>query len=116
VEFQEGEGNMKARDRLKAKALAHYDRMIAWALAQKPKGMPTREAMESGIGEYWSGRYCSYCLHRSKASLCHNCQLQSEATPYECCNGLWSELYRARTWKTWIKWAHRVREYIAANG
>jgi len=99
---------------IKQKAIEHYDRMIAWAEKQRVNGFPLLTIMFDEIGEHWDGEYCPYCLTYKSCSCC-NLDIISKAT-FHCCNGLWSKMYRAKTWKTWIKYAKQVRQYIIDNG
>ncbi len=106
----------------KAKALRHYDRMIEWAEKQKPmtsllysKGVGWRK-MEDGLGEAWGSENCSYCV-RYESVGCSSCPLEgSSATDYSCCEALYNSMNKSKTWKTWVKNAKLVREYIKENG
>ena len=102
---------------LKQKALAHYDRMIAWAEKQPKRKMADGwGAMLLEIGENYYGKYCVYCrkhFRKSKCSLGSDVTCQSGDA---CCGGLWVEMYCSLTWGTWVKRARKVREYIEKNG
>jgi hypothetical protein len=95
------------------KAIDHYDRMIAWAKTQKPRTYPNINLMLSEIKEDWTYTSCSYCL-KYPTPGCNECPLSREDA--SCCYGLWYEMISAKTWKTWIKRAEFVREYIRMNG
>ena len=100
---------------LKQKALAHYDRMIAWAEKQPTKSYVDPYEMESSIGEHYDGEYCAYCR---KHILCSTCDLYAKSKKYgeHCCGGRWISMSISKTWSTWVKRARRVREYIEKHG
>lgn len=104
------------RKSLKQQALDHYDKMIAW-VETKSKIYHVRSiSMENKIGEWWNGNSCSYC-NEFRTNL-KECPLNS-LKDYEncsCCNDLWLKMHNAKTWKTWLKYAKLVREYIKENG
>ena len=100
----------------KQKALDHYDRMIAWAEKQ-PKNdfRPLMHIMKNSLGEDYGGLDCPYCRENYNAGC--KCKLYTIKTDrHHCCAGLWQKMCNAKTWKTWIKRAKKVREYIKDNG
>ncbi|MFA5377412.1 MAG: hypothetical protein WC455_16795 [Dehalococcoidia bacterium] len=101
---------------LKQKALAHYDRMIAWAEKQPETRCQDIEEMEDAIGENYDADYCVYC--QSCENTCHVCKLYGKSKRYghHCCGNLWPAMSNTKTWGTWVKRARRVREYIEKHG
>jgi len=98
---------------VKRQALAHYDRMIAWAKTQHPNSYPSKERMDRKIGEHWQGRFCAYCCYYN--TDCRSCPLSP--SPFGgCCGALWHLLNAASNWKLWIKAAKKVRAYIKRHG
>jgi len=95
----------------KQKALKHYDKMIAWASRQKPRGRVSYPKMIDAINQDWYSDSCSYC--EQQREVCSTCPLVSGGN---CCGGLWYELHISRTWASWITSAKKVREYIKRNG
>ena len=102
---------MKKTTKIKKEALAHYDRMIKWAEKQNPRGRVNGYKIRGEIGEVWASYDCSYC---NKYGLsCSRCPLNLDTW---CCNGLYGDMCKSKTWGTWIKRAEKVREYIEENG
>ena len=101
-------------DTTKQKALDHYDRMIAWAEKQKPNEYADFEKMKYYIDEVPGVNDCDYCK-KYIYKWCRNCELYGENNS-GCCNGLHGKMCNSKTWKTWIKRAKKVREYIKDNG
>jgi hypothetical protein len=107
---------------LKQKALAHYDRMIAWAEKQPKKVIADANVMLEKLGESWHGEFCIYC--KSREDQCFGCLLNPIITRFAsrefgqvmCCGGLWREMQVLCTWGTWVKRARAVREYIEQHG
>ncbi len=100
---------------LKRRALAHYDRMIAWAEQQDPDDFKLITTMVNAIGEVWGQGDCSYCSRyydRERAS-CGDCPLLSHSG---CCGERWSAMHGARTWGAWVTAARAVRAYIEEHG
>lgn len=95
---------------IKRDALAHYDRMIVWAEKRRKNAPCASEMMDAAIGEYWGAEACVYCRNYE----CPKCPLGE--SPTECCKSLWKDMNEARTWKTWVKRAKLVRQYIEDNG
>lgn len=91
-------------------ALAHYDRMIAWAKKQDLKESPNMDIMYLKLGETWGGKYCNYC---EKYIKCLKCPLGKYGS---CCDFLYSEMNISITWKEWVINAKKVRKYIKDNG
>jgi hypothetical protein len=71
-----------------AKAIAHYDRMIAWAKKQHCSGLPDRDRMYNEINEHWYSDSCAYCNHYERD--CYKCSLLTidKEGEEDCCNGL----------------------------
>lgn len=102
---------------LKANALAHYDRMIAWASKQNKRRVPDTFKMRLAIGETASGYFCPYCIKYD--SYCKKCPLFTPNTDNVsdgCCNGLWRKMNDAKTWGLWLVYAKKVRAYIEVHG
>ena len=99
-------------EKIKQKALEHYNRMIALAETRPANECAHLGIMYKEIGEWWSGYDCSYCKEFMKN--CNNCSLGQESDT--CCCGLWLRMHNCKTWDEWIKWAKRVRQYIVDNG
>jgi len=99
-------------DTIKQKSLDHYDRMIAWAGKQKPNEYADLKKMKYYINEVPGAMDCTYC---QKYKWCWGCELRG-VSGSGCCNGLYDKMCNAKTWKTWIKRAKKVREYIKDNG
>ena len=95
---------------IKAKSLKHYDKMIAWAEQQKPREYPCLIIMDGAIKEGWYSKDCPHCNNYR----CYDCPLDKMGIT--CCNGLWRKMENAQTWKTWIKYAKQVRQYIEEKG
>ena len=119
-------------DKIQQDAIAHYERMIAWAKAHINLTVNLTFnvfEMEKAIGERAHSRDCSYCnrfqdtcryegdFHIQPCSSCplHNGK-HDWATSSYCCNGLWLELNRSTSWKQWIVNAEAVLEYIKQYG
>jgi len=101
--------------KIKKDALAHYDRMIAWAEKQPPRKSCLGNDMSEQIGENHGPGYCSYC--GKNYTDCQKCELwKPHKKLFECCNGLWQKMHDSKTWGTWVKRARRVRQYIEENG
>jgi hypothetical protein len=104
--------------KLKKEALAHYDRMIAWVEKQPAGNESNHIAMFIEIGERYYGDHCPYCQKYGDSIYeCQGCELRgSEELGTACCDGLWNKMVDAKTWKTWLKYAKLVKEYIEKNG
>lgn len=99
---------------LQEKAIAHYDRMIAWAKTRPEKGIKAFMQMRLTIGEEWGGGYCPYCnTYHISLGNCGACPLGDDDN---CCGGLWWKLNAAETWGEWIVAAEAVKQYIIENG
>ena len=99
---------------MKRKAIAHYKRMIKWAKTQNPRARADIVKMSYELKDCWSSDECVYC---EEYIFCGECPLASPNWEIEgCCGGLWDKMDDARTWKTWIKYAEQVLEYIKENG
>jgi hypothetical protein len=96
--------------KIQKEALAHYNRMIAWAEKQDPYGGVYSGFMRNEIGEGWFGDYCVYC---EKYYHCDECPLNRSG---RCCDGLWKKMSASETWGDWIINAKKVRQYIKENG
>ena len=101
---------------LKLKALAHYDRMIAWAEKQPKRNVVNEDHMEYDIGENWRGGGCVYCTEYFRKAQCSLSDADCEDDSRHCCNGLWDAMNHSKTWLTWVKRARKVREYIEKHG
>jgi hypothetical protein len=104
---------------IQREAISHYDRMIKYAQTQDSLDMPDQEQIN------WHGWECSYCARYSSDRVeerkCIGCPLSKDGIAMvwgskNCCAGLWSKMDRALTWKTWLKYARLVRQYIIDNG
>lgn len=101
--------------RIQKQALAHYDRMIEWVEKQNPRSRVDMFVMLDEISEGWTDDYCSYCKKMGVYDYCEGCELHTPGHGH-CCNGLWFKMNYSATWKTWLKYAKLVREYIRENG
>jgi len=101
---------MRTNKQLQKEALAHYDRMIAWAEKQPKRGKPSHVKMASYIGEWAGPAKCSYCVEYG-----YDC-LQCPLGPTVCCGKLYGKMIDAKTWGTWVKRAKLVRQYIEEHG
>lgn len=112
--------NKKELKKLQKEALDHYDRMIKWVEEEElnPLNPSDFHIMKACTNENWYGEYCSYC--REVRSDCNKCILNDSEYADEwhrnCCSTLWYKMNEAKTWKTWLKYAKLVREYIKENG
>ena len=101
----------------KDNALAHYNKMKAYALTQPPDDMRNPEKMKNAIGEDWGADFCPYCELRSL--ITKYCELAPDnlcnGGP-NCCGGAWVELNRSETWEEWLERVDKVIEYIGKHG
>jgi hypothetical protein len=100
---------------LKQEAISHYDKMITWAKKQKHDKGVVKGEMLSDIGEHWGGDFCEYCTE----FVCSKCPLSKEQhfpPRLVCCDSLWGKMTRAKTWRDWIYFAEKIREYIILEG
>lgn len=91
-------------NKLQKEAIAHYDRMIAWAETVPENSPPSRVTMGVALlGESWTAEYCSYCVEHQ--SECPKCRLHDDSVfdinrtgNTGCCDGLWIKMSTALTW------------------
>jgi len=106
----------KREQKIKDKAIKHYEKMIAFAKMQDPKKEADDYIMQYYIGENWEGDYCEYCNNYE----CYECNLSALIKRGErgsaCCMGLYNSMAYAKTWKTWIPRAEKVKAYIEVHG
>jgi hypothetical protein len=105
-------------DSVKQKAIKHYQRMIAWAEKQPPREKASFMVMDDSISESYGSINCAYCI-KYKCCCQLGCPLYRRPKNLYlsvCCNGLWSKMFRSKTWGTWVKRAKKVLEYIEVNG
>jgi len=108
-------------------AVAHYGRMLQWALEENPEDIRHQDAMEHAIGETWYADYCPCCQlfmdAETDTMCCWDCPLNAlnvndvqAVVPItgaeNCCGGLWVAMNKARTWEQWIEGASKVRDFI----
>jgi predicted amidophosphoribosyltransferase len=98
--------------RIQQQAIEHYDRMIAWAEKQPARDHADFSKMEIEIHEDYYSEDCVYC--QKFIYKCRICPLGNEIE--QCCNELWFKMDDAKTWRTWLKYARLVRQYIIDNG
>jgi len=104
---------------MKRAALKHYNRMIKWAGKQPANEKVCTTKMQTLLHERYFGDDCVYCQEDLKQQKKQNYPVCSECALCkndECCDRLWSKMVYSKTWKTWIKNAQLVREYIKKNG
>ena len=106
----------KGLTELQIEALAHYDRMIAWARTQPFFAIPDDETMLAGIGEDWHSKDCSFCQKYFNAYMNDRCTLCPLNDGVVCCGGRWLIMNSAETWGEWIAAAEKVKEYIIEHG
>jgi hypothetical protein len=90
-------------------SIAHWNRMIAYAQKQKPRGTAMWESMNRALHEDWFSDDCPLCTLFYSGS-CADCPI----TPN--CNresSLWNRVIMARTWATWLERAVTMRNYLA---
>jgi hypothetical protein len=113
--------------KIQQQAISHYNRMIKWVKTQDPKQYPDECFMEQEIGEDWFGDGCPYCKinmaeeYDEKHAECEKCPLSKNGAEQgigtgNCCNGLWKKMARSKTWKTWLKYAELIKQYIIEKG
>ena len=108
----------KGLTELQIKALAHYDRMIAWVKTRPENESPNDEDMIAGIDENWYGEDCPFCrtYFNDETDEAHPRSLCPLSYRYQCCGGLWVKMDNAETWGEWIAAAEKVKEYIIEHG
>ena len=106
----------KGLSKLQIKAIAHYDRMIAWARTQPYDDKPDSSDMFAAIGEYWFGKSCSFCQKYFNAYKNDRCTLCPLNDGVVCCGGRWLIMNSAETWGDWVRAAEKVKEYIIEHG
>ena len=113
------------RDLLKKLTLKKYNEMIEWANTQKKTRYPYESLMEDEIKKGWHGDDCPYCMKYydvdpsdDDIEPCRECPLNVHKHKYSvsCCKGLWKKMDEARTWKSWIKYAEKIVEFVKENG
>jgi len=108
--------------KIQKQAIKHYDEMIKYVEKQKPNQFPDCCQMEDAIEMDWYVEYCPYCeKYLIKEESCERCPLTAELAEYQdgssnCCKNLWDRMSYARSWKTWLKYARLIRQYIINNG
>jgi hypothetical protein len=109
--------------RIQKQSIWKYDQTIAFAKTQPQRNKPDERLMLEKIGIDWHSDYCPYCekyLDFKKSNACFNCPLsnneKSTIGSENCCNGLWEKMNKAKTWKTWRKYAELIIEYIKEHG
>lgn len=108
---------MKTLTRLQKSAISHYDTMIIFAENQPGRNVPSLYYMLRQIGKTWKSDSCPYC--KKYKDICDNCFLGTSngiLNELGCCGGLWNKMNAAKTWKTWVKYAKLIREYIIEHG
>lgn len=107
---------------IKTKAIAHYNRMIAWVEKQDLTKHPNSYTMLWAIGEAWYADDCPYCnpdgLDRSKFHDCKRCNLMTPDADdqCDCCGGYWYKMFRAMSWKEWLAHANVIKAFIERRG
>jgi hypothetical protein len=104
--------------KIQREAIAHYERMIAWAKTQIGSDISSRVKMGEELNEVWNSEDCPYCKTfaflrikgKKDSHACGWCPL------YTCCETEWQMLIQTKTWKEWIEQAEKVLEYIKENG
>lgn len=94
------------------KTLAHWRRMIVWAMTQDPQDRASRMAMKGEIGEIWTSDHCPLCSKYMYGSFCRRCPLRLE---YGACGGLrnaWNSVNEAETWGEWIPAAIKMAAQV----
>ena len=104
---------------IQKKAIKHYDKMIAWAKQQLPNACVNNLHMLDAVKAHWSAEHCVYCAELG--CVCHKCPLLAYTSTKtvgdnKCCAGLWTKMNKAKTWKSWIYHAEKVRDYIVRYG
>lgn len=110
-------------------AIDHYTRMIEWAKTQRQTDQALLSSMESAIKEGWYADYCPYCKYYKTGEIydfrydCGVCPLDIAVRSRNgfgpsslCCGRLWRRMDRSKTWKTWVKRAEKVMEFIETHG
>jgi len=98
------------KNTIKINALAHYDRMIAWANKRPINGSVQRYRMQLALKESWDAVSCVYCMKCD----CSKCPLSVNLLG--CCGGLYRKLGKSETWGEWVQNATDVRNFIEKNG
>lgn len=113
---------------IKQRAIAHYERMIKFAMVCKESGerFPKSSVhfFMDNIDECWHGDYCSYCIKyyyekpNNYKLFCGGCPLNPDESkdPEYCCGRLWNRISIAATWDTLIKALTDVKNYIEIWG
>jgi hypothetical protein len=108
---------------IKQQTIESYNKKIKWMEKQPLREKPDYKKMYKTIGIGIGAMSCPYCHKYLQMHYCFNCKLNptekglwEESSEIYCCNGLWLKMKKARTYKTAIKYAKLVRQYIIDNG
>jgi hypothetical protein len=107
---------------IKQQTIKSYDKKIKWMEKQPLRMEPDYDKMSKEIGVSIGSSSCPYCKEYLDINLCIGCRLNPTKknliiiSEIYCCNGLWLKMKHAKTYKTAIKYAKLVRQYIIDNG
>jgi hypothetical protein len=108
------------RKEMQTESIKKYKKKIAWAKTQDPKLRPNFQKMRAAIDMDCSVYSCPYCgeYRIKRNSSCYLCPLycMTRYKLFDCCAGLWRKMVFCGTWKTWIKYAEKVLQYIKDHG
>jgi hypothetical protein len=90
-------------------SIDHWKRMIEWAEKQ-PKNITCFSiSMDKAIGENWYRRDCPLCSLFYYKTMKYCCPLTKVDTKVRgLCITSWIQVYKAKTWKEWVKAAYKM--------
>jgi len=103
-------------------SIAHWERMIQWAMKQPGDAEVLRYIMCKQIGETWNASDCALCrihLREPGFVVCGNCPVANAG--FQCLEfgSPWSQVNLSKTWKQWLKEAKvmlKTLQSIDRNG